>query len=362
VKALVVDVGWVNGLAAIRSLGRAGISVLALDYRASPLGFRSRFAQPVRVPDPAEDEDGFIAGVVETGAPAVVFPTHDPPLNALARNRDRLAGFLFPFPGWEVLEAIQDKRHQLEAATAAGVDTPETRYPVSAEDARSAAKEIGFPVLIKPRHPDGFKRRFAKQAFRCQTAVEVDRAYAQAEPFGPMVQELIPGGDDELYSLGSYLREDGKALGLFSGRKLRQTPPGIGTCRVAEAVWVQEVVDAGLSLLRELQFHGISQVEFKRDPRDGRYKLMEVNPRLWQWHGLATACGVDLPVIAYRDLIGEKVEPVSMTDSGRKWAISLIPGERPVFLRPPNVEAVFAGDDVKPGLVHAARIFRGVFR
>jgi hypothetical protein len=87
-----------------------------------------------------------------------------------------------------------------------------------------------------------------------------------------------------------------------------------------------------------------------------------VNPRLWQWHGLATACGVDLPVIAYRDLIGEKVEPVSMTDSGRKWAISLIPGERPVFLRPPNVEAVFAGDDVKPGLVHAARIFRGVFR
>jgi hypothetical protein len=36
VKALVLDVGWVNGLAAIRSLGRAGIPVFAVDYRMSP--------------------------------------------------------------------------------------------------------------------------------------------------------------------------------------------------------------------------------------------------------------------------------------------------------------------------------------
>jgi D-aspartate ligase len=362
VKALVVDVGWVNGLAAIRSLGRAGISVLALDHGSSPLGFRSRYATPVRVPDPAVDEAGFISRVAETGPPAVVFPTHDPPLNALARNRDRLDGFLFPFPAWDTLEAIQDKRHQLEAARAAGVDTPETKYPASADEARAAAEELGFPILVKPRHPDGFKRRFGGQAFRCQTLEEVDRAYSDAEPFGPMLQEHVPGGDEELYSLGSYLSEDGEPLGLFSGRKLVQVPPEVGTCRIGEAVWVQEVVDAGLRVLRELGFHGLSQVEFKRDPRNGRFKLMEVNPRLWQWHGLATACGVDLPLIAYRDLTGEKVEPVSMNGSRRVWAISVMAGERPTVPRPPYVDAVFARDDLKPGLVHAARVVRGVFR
>src|SRR5207247_5948621 len=57
---------------------------------------------------------------------------------------------------------------------------------------------------------------------------------------------------------------------LFCGRKLRQTPPGVGTCRVGEAVWVEEVVEQGLRLLRELEHTGLSQVEFKRDPRDGR--------------------------------------------------------------------------------------------
>jgi len=212
--------------------------------------------------------------------------------------------------------------------------------------------------VVKPSSTEGFKRRFKRQAFRCETAAEVDEAFAQAEPYEPMVQELIPGGDDELYTLGSYLRADGEALGLFSGRKLRQTPPGVGTCRVGEALWVDEVVEQGLKLLRALSFHGLSQVELKRDPRDGAYKLMEVNPRLFQWHGLAAACGVDLPLIAYRDLTGEQVEPVSANGAHKRWAITLLPGESPAPQRPPYVDAVFARDDLKPALVQVARLLR----
>jgi D-aspartate ligase len=172
------------------------------------------------------------------------------------------------------------------------------------------------------------------------------------------VQELIPGGDDTLYTVGSYVSRDGRALGLFCGRKLRQTPPGIGTCRVGEAVWEQEPVDAALQLLDGFGYHGISQVEFKRDVRDGRFKLMEINPRLWQWHGLAAACGVDLPRIAYADLTGEPPQPARMNGNGKRWAITLLPGERPAPQRLPYVDAVFAVDDPKPGLVHLARVVR----
>ena len=357
VKALVLDVGWVNGLAAIRSLGRAGIHVVAVDHRPSALGFRSRYAFSAPVPDPAEDEERYAMSVATLG-PSVVFPTHDPPLNAIARHAKYFQGFRFPFPSWDRLEAIQDKRHQLEAAVAAGVDIPDTLYPSSAAE----AAEMQLPVLVKPQHPDGFKRRFGRQAFRCETRAELERAYADTEPFGPMVQELVPGGDEELYSLGSYLREDGEPLGLFSGRKLEQVTPLVGTCRVGEAVWVQEVVDAGLRFLRGLGYHGISQVEFKRDQRDGRFKLMEINPRLWQWHGLAAACGVDIPLIAYRDLTGESVAPASTNGSGKRWAITVMPGERPSVPRPPYVDAVFATDDLRPGLVHMARVVRGALR
>ena len=363
--ALVVDVGWVNGLAAVRSLGRAGIPVLALDHRASALGFRSRYALPLLCPDPGVEEEAFVSFVAELGAllpsRAPVFPTHDEPLAALARGRGRLGDrFAYPFPPTEALAAIATKRGQLERAAASGVEIPRTAYPASARAARDAANELGYPVVVKPSRSEGFKRRFGRQAFRCETAADVERAYAQAEEFEPMLQELVPGGDETLYTLGSYLAADGEPLGLFCGRKLRQSPPGIGTCRVGEAVWVNEVVDAGLRLLRALDFHGLSQVEFKRDPRDGRYKLMEVNARLWQWHGLASACGVDLPLIAYRDLVGERPAAARMNGRPRRWAITLLSGERPVVPRPPYVDAVFARDDLRPGLAQAARVARSV--
>ena len=358
--ALVVDVGWVNGLAAIRSLGRAGMRVLALDHRRSALGFRSRYAEAALCPDP-QDEDAFVSFLaeLELDAPAPVFPTHDEPLNAIARGADRLGGrLLFPFPAWETLSRIQSKRSQLEAAAAAGIATPQWTAPGSATEARDAADELGYPVLVKPSSTEGFKRRFGRQAFRCENGDEVERAYADAEEYEPLVQEAIPGGDDALYTLGSYLAQDGEPLGTFCGRKLRQTPPGVGTCRVGEAVWVDEVVEQGLKLLRALEHKGLSQVEFKRDSRDGELKLMEVNPRLWQWHGLASACGVDLPRIAYEDLTGERPEPVSMNGRRRRWAITLMPGESPAPQWPPYVDAVFAHDDLKPALVQASRLLR----
>ncbi|HEY6067730.1 MAG TPA: hypothetical protein VIU81_03480 [Gaiellaceae bacterium] len=358
IPAAVIDVGWVNGLAAIRSLGRAGVRVLGLDHRPSALGFRSRYAETFLCPDPAQDESRFIAFLRALGR-VVVFPTHDEGLNAVARHLDDLE-VLAPFPDWTLLEQVQDKRTQLERAEAAGVDVPQTRHPGSALEARAAAEEIGLPVLIKPAHPVGFKQRFRRQAFRCGTLGETEEAYAQAEEFAPMVQELVPGGDDALYTVGSYLDREGRALGVFSGRKLRQTPPGIGTCRVGEAVWEPEAVDAALALLRGFGYTGISQVEFKRDPRDRKFKLMEINPRLWQWHGLAAACGVDVARIAYDDLVGGSPEEARMGGHRRRWAITLLPGEWPAPQRPPYVEAVFALDDPRPGLVHLARVVRSV--
>jgi D-aspartate ligase len=365
--AVVIDVGWVNGLAAIRSLGRTGATVYAVDHRPWALGLRSRYATRLVSPDPAVDEDAFVGCLVKLGeeldGPASVFATHDAGLNAVARHQDELAErFLFPFPDRQTMERIQNKRLQLEAAESAGVDVPRTGHPGSAGEALSLGRDLGFPVLVKPADPVGFRQLHRRQAFRCEDEAELEAAYAKGEPFEPMVQELIPGGDDELYTLGSYLDASGTALGLFSGRKLRQTPPNVGTCRVGEAVWMQEVVDGGLRLLAAVGFRGVSQVEFKRDPRDGRFKLMEINPRLFQWHGLAAACGVDLPAIAYWDLLGSPRLAARMNGERRRWAISFLAKEGPALQRPPYVDAVFARDDLRPAVVYAARLLRSLVR
>ncbi|MDQ3859186.1 MAG: hypothetical protein M3327_12220 [Actinomycetota bacterium] len=363
--AVVVEVGWVNGLAAVRSLGRRGVRVVAVDHRPSALGLKSRYAERAIAPDPVADEERFVRFLSELGErldePAPIFPTHDEHLNAIARNAEAISdAYRYPFPSWRLLERIQRKREQLEAAESIGIPVPRTRHPATADEARAAGEELGYPVFVKPSSPIAFKRRFRRQAFRCENADELDAAYGRTAAFEPIVQEALPGGDDELYTLGTYVAPDGTPLGVFCGRKLRQTRNGMGTCRVGESVWVDEVVDEGLRLLRELRFHGISQVEFKRDPRDGRYKLIEVNPRLWQWHGLAAACGVDLPWIAYRDLTGRTPAPARMRDERKRWAITLMAGSPPALQRPPYVDAVLALDDPLPGLAQLSRAGRNV--
>lgn len=359
IPAVVVDVRWVNGLAAVRSLGRMGVPVVALAHRPGALGFRSRYARGVICPDPVEDEAGYVAFLAGLGdslpGPAPIFPTHDEFLNAIARNVGELGGrYLCPFPEWGLLEKVQDKEWQLEQARSLGIPTPQT--------ADAPTEELGFPVLVKPRDPVGFRRAFRRQAFRSDDAAALAKDFELARPYRPLVQELIPGGDERLYTLGSYLDDRGEALGLFSGRKLLQTPPGVGTCRVGEGVWVDEVVEQGLALLRGIGFRGLSQVEFKHDPRDDRYKLLEINPRLWQWHGLAAASGVDLTRIAYLDLIGEPPPPARMNGRLRRWAITLAPGERPVLVRPPYVDGVLARDDLRPAFANLGRVLRRALR
>jgi D-aspartate ligase len=365
--AVVCDASFVNGLTAIRSLGRMGVPVFAVDHRPSALGFRSRYAFPLLSPDPGTDTAAYSDLLRELGdaigRPTPILPTHDPPLNAIGRHRRELGDrFLCPFPDEEQLTLVQSKREQLDRAASVGVDTPQTAHPRTRDDGLAAAEQMGYPLLVKPSNPDGFRRRFQRQAFRCETSNELERAYADAEPFEPMVQELIPGGDDELYTVGSYIAADGAVLALFSGRKLRQSPPGVGTCRVGEAVWVQENVDAALRLLRAFEFHGVSQVEFKRDPRDGRFKLMEINPRLWLWHGLAAALGVDFARIAYLDLLGRRGEPVTTEGKSGRWAITLLAGEGPAIQRPPYVEPVFSLDDPRPGATQLARVVKAALR
>jgi predicted ATP-grasp superfamily ATP-dependent carboligase len=370
--ALVLDCGFVNGLEAIRSLAEAGVGVLAVDHRERPLGFRSRFGVKLAVPDPAEDERAYVAalaaGAARHGvADGVLFPTHDAPLLAVARHAAALPGLRLPGSGIDVLEPLLRKRHQLEVADAAGIGVPRTWHPRDEQQLELAAAAVPYPAIVKPSTGVEFKRRLRRPVLVCHDADELRWAYRQAAGDEPMVQEVVPGGDSSLWTVGTYTDRDGRALGVFCGRKLLQMPRSFGTCRLGEARWRDDAVEAALGLLRALGYHGIAQTEFRLDARDGRLKLMEVNPRLWQWHGLARACGVDLPWIAYADAAGRPPAPVRSgpAHDGRRWVVAAAHlrharlegmGVRETLapLRPPVVEGTWDRRDPLPAAVAAA--------
>jgi predicted ATP-grasp superfamily ATP-dependent carboligase len=115
------------------------------------------------------------------------------------------------------------------------------------------------------------------------------------------VQEFIPGSDADLFIFGSYVSAHSDDMRYFTGRKLLQYPPQSGTGVAVRACLVPEIVDASRLLLSTLGYRGVSELEYKLDRRNGRYVLIEMNPRFWDQHGVGAAVGVNLAQCAYLD-------------------------------------------------------------
>ena len=307
-------------------LGRAGVRVIACDHDPDALGLLSRYATPAATADPLNQPDRFVDDLLALGrgeaAGGVLFPTHDEAIAAIGpREAEVDAVFRRPWSPWGRMQHLIDKGHQHAVAREIGFPVPATVEPAGDADIAALAGELRFPVVLKPRYAPEFRRRFRSQVLEAADAEELRRQWDLAAEYAPQISEVIPGGDDRLWSLGSYRDAEGRRLASFTGRKLRQWPPRFGTARAAEAHWDPDYAERCHALLDALGFHGISQVETKRDPRDGRDHLIEVNPRSWLWVGLATAVGVNLPYVAWRDMAGLPAAMAPGHRSGLRWML-----------------------------------------
>lgn len=378
--ALVFQVSYANGLGVIRDLGRAGVPVLGLDDNAESLGFSSRHAAGMLCPSPKQDEDAFVGFLEELGRRlpqrGVLFPTHDEFIWPLSRHAQRLERwYRIPFARWDVMARLYDKREQLEAAWRAGIDTPRTAFIDRAADLEPAVAAVTYPAVLKPVDSLAFKLRFHRHLIDIENPARLEEVWPDVSDLGTlMLQERIPGDDGELFTVGSYLDAESRPLAVFTGHKIRQHPTGAGSARLAVSEWDADLAEAGLRLLRELSYHGVSQVEFKRDVRDGRYCLMEVNARHWMWHQLATACGVNLSLVAYSDAIGKPFLAPRQMD-GPRWVVAtkdaplavreilrrqLSPLEFARSLRGARVDGVLSLDDPVPGLRNIGRVAKQI--
>jgi len=379
VSAVVFGTGNFQGLAVMRGLGRCGIPVIAVAKAGGP-GLKSRYATEVwNVPDTHVDPEGVINVVIQIGERlkqqgrrGVLIPTQDSTVELLCRHRDRFPDSLVcHLPDYAIIKACSDKQVQCRLARELGVPLP-TTYFDDERDQLFAALDSGaqqFPLVFKSKKelPPSLRKKF--RIILIKDRPQLERVVAEADAAGitHLIQDVIPGEDDELYTFGSYMNQAGELRAWFTGRKLRQQPPRFGVCRVGESKRVQEIVDEGVKMLRGLHYFGISQVESKYDVRDGRYKLIEVNPRAWAWVALPIGMQVNLAYAFFCDALGIDTPMQAMPDKrgvyislfddlywslkardGRPWA-HLFKGYDLV------VEAYYAPDDPMPGLIQLRR-------
>jgi predicted ATP-grasp superfamily ATP-dependent carboligase len=278
------------------------------------------------VPGPTVDDGRALADHLVALGPSfaerpVLVPTNDDWVLALARHRERLEQhYRSSSSAFDVVQRALSKTSLYRACESLGVAVPRTWY-LDEQSPEQVAADVPYPCVLKPDDSRGFWTAFGAKVFVVQDAQAFVQRCAEAAAVGLtlVAQEWVetrPGG---FWSVASYLSPDGTARGVFTGRKLEQWPPDFGTSCLADAQWDPSIAEAGVRVLRELGYSGISEIEFVEDAASGRRLLLDVNTRAWKWIGLPVAAGVDLPLLAYRDAVGEPVDSGPQRD-GVRWA------------------------------------------
>ncbi|WP_231185266.1 ATP-grasp domain-containing protein [Haladaptatus sp. DYF46] len=280
-----------SSLACIRSLGRKGIPVIAAGESPDSPAFTSKYVdERVSLPAPTEDLDGYRDGLLslaERPDVETIVPLREPESYVLSKHRDEFAEHVgTPWPDFETMGSARDRNRLFRRAEEADVPVPETGLLTEWDDwSEGTVVKSRYTVCVddgKTAYPDV---RFVSEE------PDADRL---ADEMGhvPIVQECIPDGTE--YGFFA-LFDHGEPVVTFQHRRVRSYTYSGGASVFRESVSDPTLHDHGVRLLSALDWHGPAMAEFRRDPRDQRFKLLEVNPRFWGSLQLAVHSGVDFP-------------------------------------------------------------------
>jgi len=304
----------------------------------------------------------------------VLYPTRDETVAAFAINRSRLAEFFrVPTPEWDITKWATDKRNTYRLAGDLGIAAPRTWYPSSVQDLEEVDGQ--YPYVLKPAKKEHFVYATKAKAWRVETHEQLVERFREAAAVtggdDMMVQELVPGDGRHQFAYCAFFK-DGRAVASMAARRRRQHPPEFGRASTfVQTVDMPQLSAASEKFLRAMDYYGLVEVEYKRDPRDGTYKLLDVNARTWGYHTLGPMAGLDFPYLLFKDQVGEQIPKQRDAKQGVRWvrlltdiptaAVEIRRGRlnwRAYLrsLRGVDVEAVFDRKDPLPGLVELALI------
>jgi len=364
--------GDYQGLGIVRSLGRRGIPTCIVDDERSIAQFSRYTTQFLRLRS-LRDGDSTVDTLIELAEQKnlhgwVLFPTRDEHVAAFSRRRAELSKvFRVPTPDWETVQWAWDKRNTYRLAKELGIPTPRTNTFESIDQLSQLDCE-NPPFALKPAIKEHFIYATKAKAWCATSHSELRDLFQKASelisPSEAMIQEVIPGGGTQQYSYCAFFA-NGEAVGKMVARRRRQHPLQFGKASThVETVDAPLVEELSERFLRAINYYGLVELEYKLDPRDSQYKLLDFNARTWGYHSLGLRTGVDFSYMLYADQIGlplnyckapTGVSWVRMTTDIPAAFMAWRAGElnlKAYFksLKDCDVEAVYSFNDPLPGL------------
>ncbi|PYQ11158.1 MAG: hypothetical protein DMF80_22350 [Acidobacteria bacterium] len=312
--ALVLDAGLRQSLVTVRSLGRRGLPVAALETSTSAPAFSSRWCQQAFVAAADLGTEAYLADLeqlLDRTAARVLIPSHDGTIALLRRHRARVeARARIALADEPAMDVAVSKERTLTVAEGLGLRMPRGLVVRDPSEVPAALKEIGLPAVVKPSESWlGAGQRGTRVVSQLvTTADEAAAAVAELTRFGgvTLFQQLLSGRREAV----SLLYANGEVHARFAQWAKRTSPPLGGESVLRQSIAVPDDIGRQAErLVREIGLEGYSEVEFRRDGAGVPY-LMEINPRLSASVEVALRSGVDFPYLLYQWASGQPIDKV----------------------------------------------------
>lgn len=344
-----------TGLYVATELGRCGTPLLGVDREFASAGVSRYFRRSGGVwyeSDPVRLLQRLLDYAHARDSKPVLIPTSDYYIEFIVQNFSRLQ------PAFSVADCyagaaatLMDKRKFHALCTRHGIATPGVWELADVVDS-SRWEEIPFPCILKPAlihlaKPYMGGTKVLIVASRDELLALSKRLPREAGSW--LVQEIIPGEESRITLLAGYASDSHRAADTFTARKLRQYPPGFGSASQVISETCEETKDIGQKFIQAIGFRGLYGAEFKRDPRDGKLKIIEINPRPTLWFYLSHAGGKRLVQSAYCDLARLPLPAVNEQRDGVLWQYAFKDFTSAIFYRFRGKGFIFGAPDLAAG-------------
>ena len=364
-----------TGLYAIREASKFGFDVAVADTGVG-CAFYSKYVRTGnrRFRGSFEEIEAWLSGLASDAQDKpVLIPTNDVFIEFLVEQFEMLKDrFRMPAAYSGLAAKLLDKKQFHEICVEHGVATPRVWSADGRRALLTLADDLPFPCLLKPALIHRARDFLSGRKVLIARSREEFNDLVDAIPgkLGSwLVQEIVPGSESEITLFGGYIDSSGKQRQAFSARKVRQYPPGFGSASLVASLPCEETVERTLAFLESVGFRGICGAEFKRDPRDGVLKIIEINPRPTLWFQIAHDSGKRIVEALIADLTRGEQPDDEQQDPQVRWRYALKDafsallyirkGNSFVLPRPKTSSMngawrrswpVFAWDDIRPAL------------
>jgi predicted ATP-grasp superfamily ATP-dependent carboligase len=308
-----------SALHIIRTFERRNIDVHCIITKKSPIIF-SKYLKKYYINTKVKNDIDALKKILNKiskkfSKRAVVYPTSDLDALNLSMIKEQVKDDFYIIAGnKEIVEILVNKSKFYEVISKNNLNYPDTYTPKNVEHVKRLGSKIEYPVFIKPIITQLFNEAFpgALKGFVANTKYELIHYYKLVKNKGVdvIIQKIIQGPPTNSYQLEGYYDKNFLPKVLFARQRIRIWPPDFGNTSLCVSIPIKKLSKEKSAInkfIKKIGYSGLMSAEYKKDEKDGKLKLLEINARVW-WHiWLSQKCGADIVYLSYLDAIGEKV-------------------------------------------------------